>query len=324
MPLPNGVTVPSPVTGYTQFVTQRGYFAPPYVSCMFAALASILIHMGYRLPLARDAALVPPENFVWTLHKNSGAPLNSGTTIQHTKNAMGRLLPDAPMLYGAGTAAEIITLLENNAGVRVTAKCPPLPAYLKKWVGDYTGSHAFSIIGTKMEGGVRKVFWMDPMGRPAQYSGIWIPWSDVSGLLTKNSAGKIIATWAYKDTAVDPFAPPVEPDPEPEPDPTTEPDEPDPIVTIPEPTTPAVEDPGEVTSTAAKARAYVSAGAWALHPDTLAQLFMFREQTLVRVYGITADGLYQGVVARTTGTEGTNPKLVLVPVEHVTGHFTTA
>lgn len=327
MALPNGVTVPQPLAGRTQFVTQRGYFAPPYVSCMFSALGSILIWMGYELPLERNASYIPPENFVWVLHKNSGAALNSGTTVQHTKNAMGRLLPDAPMFYGSGTASELITILENDAAIRVTAKCPQLPEYLKKWVGDYTGSHAFAIVGTRVYNGVRQVFWLDPMGRPAQYSGQWIPWSDVSGILSKNASNNIIATWGYKNTAVDPdlvLEPevPVEPDPEPEPDPEIEEEDPDPPPVIEEPEVPEVDDPGATASVVPMQRAYVAAGAWALHPDTLAQLFMFRTQTLIRVYGTTADGLYHGVVARTSGTEGSNPKIVLVPVEAVTGHFT--
>lgn len=320
MALPSGVTVND--LGRKEFVTQRGYFAPPYVSCMFAALGSILIWMGYEIPLHRDAAYVPPDNFVWTLHKRSGAPLDSGSSVSHTKTAMSRLLPDAPMYYGGATSAEIITLLTNGAAVRVTARCGNLPLYLRKWVGDYTGGHAFCIIGTRMNAGVREVFWMDPMGKPWLYQGQWIPWSDVSSDLDVNGNGKIIVTYAYKDTAVDPDPQtPVDPDPEPEPDPDVDPVEPDPEP-IPDPVVDEGEDPGELGGVVNQQRAYVAAGAHALHAETLAPLFQFKAQTAVRVFGQTPDGMYYGVVARSTGIDGTNPKVVLVAAEVVSGFFT--
>jgi hypothetical protein len=297
---------------------------------MFSAWAMVLTYMGYNLPTPMNAAYVPPENFVWTMHKQSGAPLDSGTTIQHTKNAMGRLLPDAPVYYGSVTQTEFIELLEDDAAIRITALCqnlPTSPINLKKWVGDYVGLHAWAIIGTKVEGGVRKVFWLDPMGRPSQYSGVWITWDSVKNILKKNANGEIIVSFGYKNTAVDPDyvaepETPVEPDPEPPPDPDLEPEDPDEPEVIPEPEDPAVEDPGDTVGVVNQQRAYVAAGTVALHPDTLAYLFTFTSSTLVRVFGTTADGLYHGVVARHTGVDGSNPKVVLVPVDAVTGFFT--
>lgn len=320
MALPNGVSVPTPLVGHTEFVTQRGYFAPPYVSCMFAALGSVLIWMGYSIPLERKASLIPPENFVWTLHKNSGAPLDSGSSIRHTKNALGRLLPDAPVLYGSGTPSEIIDLLEDDAAVRVTARCWKLPTYLRRHVGDFTGGHAFSMIGTKVEGGVRKVFWMDPMAKPWEYAGEWIPWSDVSDDLDRNADDEIVATWGYKNTAVDPTVivdpeDPIDPEPDPEPDPIDE-DVPPPVE-IPDPP-PSEEDPETgLSGILDYQRGTVAAGTPAYHPQTLAHLFTFQDERTVRVYGLTADSVYRGVVSRTSGTDGNDPKVVLVQADSI-------
>src|SRR5687767_8803842 len=97
--LPDGVSIEN--EGSKQFVTQRGYFAKEkFASCMFAALCSILTWMGYRLPLPRKEAQTPPENFVLALHKASGAPLNEGTNIRHTRRAIRKLLPGADLDYG--------------------------------------------------------------------------------------------------------------------------------------------------------------------------------------------------------------------------------
>jgi hypothetical protein len=48
---------------------------------MLAALCTVLIRAGYKLPLARDKAQTPPENFVWAL-RTAIDPTPSGGTTQ--------------------------------------------------------------------------------------------------------------------------------------------------------------------------------------------------------------------------------------------------
>jgi hypothetical protein len=207
--LPDGVSIEN--EGTRQFVTQRGYYAKEkFASCMFAALCSVLAWMGYRLPLARKKENTPPENFVHALHLASGAPLNEGTNIRHTKRALKELLPDADLAYGHLSEEELIDALEKGAAIRVTARLQDLPGFLQKHAGR-KGLHAFSMIGTRIcnggEGrhaghqGEREVFWLDPMGRPSTgYDGDFVPWSDVREHLRRRK-GEIVITMGFKDAA---------------------------------------------------------------------------------------------------------------------------
>lgn len=206
MSLPEGVSTET--EGRQLFVTQRGYFAEHFSSCMFAALCSILTWMGYRLPLARKKINTPPENFVHLLHVTSGAPLDRGTKIKHTRQAMRELLPDAEVLYGRLSDDEFLEELRNGAAIRVTATLSDLPARLQKVAGSSNRGHAFCVIGTRMchgdvgshsdHNGVREIFWMDPMGRPSTgYKGDWISWDSVRPHLRRRG-GDIVVTLATR------------------------------------------------------------------------------------------------------------------------------
>ena len=284
MALPNGVSILP--EGRLQFVTQRGYFAPPYVSCMFAALSSVLFWMGYDQPIPRAEEATPPENFVWTMHKASGASLTSGSSIAHTKNALNKLLPDADVMFAVATPDEVIKLLENDAAVRVTAKCSKLPKHLKRWVGKYEGGHAFAIIGTRVHNGEREVFWLDPMGRPAIYDGIWIKWSDVSSILSGTNG--IVITFGYKNAAITP-PDPVEPE----------------------------EEEMPLTQVVELQRGSIPAGTPILHPVTHKVLFTSKGNESSKLMGVTSDGKFRGIMVVSKRIEGNGWKVAHVAADKV-------
>ena len=218
MSLPDGVSIGP---GRSIFVTQRGYWTRTYgfKSCMFAALAKLLEYAGYRVPLARRKSQMPPENFVLALHRASGAPLNKGSTIRHSRVALRKLLPDAPVLFGAVSDLDLVGLLIDGYMVRIAVNCGRLPNSLKRWVGEsYNGGHAVTIEDPQMseEDGLT-VLWMDPMGKPwapFNYAGQRISIWDFLPAASRTDAGLIRVTFTAKDTAP-PEEPPVEPEPVP-------------------------------------------------------------------------------------------------------------
>lgn len=198
--LPHGVVLAD--EGRRQFVTQRGYWAPPFTSCMFAALAMLLEWSGYRVPVARRLANTPPENFVKRLHLASGRPLTTGSTIADTRTSLKALLPGTPIQFGTLSDQEFINELENGAAIRVSANLLDMPADLTNWSGRGNSNHAYAVIGTRVENGVRQIYWLDPMGRPgAGYDGRWIAWDHVRRALKRDGANDLYVTLTHKDAA---------------------------------------------------------------------------------------------------------------------------
>lgn len=264
---------------------------------MLASVSMVLAWTGYDLPLPRNKADTPPDNFVYSLWVATGQTKQHGTTTAGTQKALKALLPEAPIFFGAGSPDEVIQLLENNAAIRVTVKCRKLNPHLKRWVGSYNGGHAIAIIGTRMNGTVREVFWMDPFGKPfkkdgsVRYAGEWIPWSDVSGVLDRNADGIIVA-FGYKSAAVPVVLPPV--------------------------------DNGGTGSTdmiltnvVELSRGTVAASTPVLHPQTLAPLFNIGPGEC-KLVGESADGKYFGVLVNSKKIAGKNPKVALVEKVKVT------
>ena len=201
--LPHGVVLAD--EGARQFVTQRGYWTPPYTSCMFASLAMLLEWSGYQLPLARRPESLPPDNFVRQLHLASGRSLKEGSTIADTRTALKKLLPGTPVQFGTMSNEEFIDALDKGAGIRVSARCSDMPHFLQRWSGGSDANHAYAVIGTRANDGVREIYWLDPMGRPGlDYAGDWIPFSDVRDVLHRSN-GELIVTVIFKDAAADHF-----------------------------------------------------------------------------------------------------------------------
>ncbi|HUG48571.1 MAG TPA: hypothetical protein VMP67_09180 [Candidatus Limnocylindria bacterium] len=312
MSLPAGVSVGE---GERLFVTQRGYFTPPFRSCMFAALCSILSWMGYRLPLARKEDQTPPENFVLALHEASGAPLTRATSIRESRVALRALLPDAEVRSGRLTDEEFLEELRREAAIRVIATMRDLPGYLQNWAGGGNVGHAFCVTGLRLcDGGagrhedhrrVLEVFWMDPMGRPsAGYAGDWVPWQDVRPHLRRRD-GQIVVTLGYRDSA------------------------------LRETPMPSPRGPTDVVDTVAAGsglaqgrtvaaivdqlgfRARVTDRTPVLHPQTREQVTRIAPTDRARCLGRTRDGQFTGILVNTARLEGPNPKLLLIATASV-------
>lgn len=171
---------------------------------MFASLATLLIYAGYRLPLARDESLTPPENFVLTLHKESGAPLDEGSTIAQSKKALLNTIPDAPVQFGRGNTDQLFEMMRGKRiAARVAVDCERLPDNLKRWVGKgYNGNHAVSIVRAQWSNGKKVVFWIDPMGRPWEgYVGEWVEWDTVAPAFLKGVGDIVNFTFVEKSAA---------------------------------------------------------------------------------------------------------------------------
>jgi hypothetical protein len=309
--LPAGVSLAR--AGSRQFVTQRGYFTPPFCSCMFAALCSVLTWMGYELPLARKKANTPPENFVTALHKASTAPLNQATTIGQSRRALRALLPDVDVKSGRLTDEEFIEELKKDAAIRVTASMKNLPEHLQRWAGSRDVGHAFCVIGTRIcngeagrhagHAGVREVFWMDPMGRPSKgYDGEWVPWRDVRPHL-RRKRGAIAVTLGYKDAAIRKKAGPVTDD----------------MSVI------AVESAVSLHADAAVTEIFdllgfkgrVAERTPVLNPRTGETVTRIAPTDQARCLGRTKDGRHVGILVNTAKLPGPNPKVLLIEASSV-------
>lgn len=204
-------------------VTQRGWWAPPYTSCMLAAYCMVLAKQGYTLPLDRaktayDGTNPKVVNFVLALHRATGRPLSSGTTLQDTITAVKALWapvsdPKPVIHVGAVGRHGIIDLLDQGATIRVSGG--PLSAFPRLWnlpAGYGNARHAFALEGTRLSPttGIRQVFLVDPMYRPASgYRGQWVAWAQLYHLIDKDSSGAVIATWGLPNESL--VAPPPPP-----------------------------------------------------------------------------------------------------------------
>lgn len=205
--LPPGVTIGD--AGLQTAVTERGYFCRIgdsiyFTACMFAALAELLIWAGYRVPLARKKSQTPPENFVFQLQTAGDPTPKTGSTIAQSQAALRKLLPDAPVLFGALTPTELAAALFAGAKIRVIVDCSKLPREMKTHVGQgYAGGHACNMSEPELTDGELTVLWTDPMGKPWQrYAGERRAWLDFDQALKTTSDGKIIVTLTYKSAAV--------------------------------------------------------------------------------------------------------------------------
>ena len=219
--LPPGVSYASAASELA--ITQRGWWAPPYTSCMLASYSMILVKQGYQLPLKRgqhdyDGTTPKIENMVLALHKATGRPLSSGTTLQDTPNAVaalwsGKTEPKPIIHIGAVGKAAVIDLLANkDATIRISGG--PLSALPLSWnlpAGHGNARHAMVLEGTRLSPttGQRQVFLVDPMFRPITgYRGQWVKWDTLYAWVDKDDSGAVICTWGLPGEMLQAPAPP--------------------------------------------------------------------------------------------------------------------
>lgn len=282
MALPKGVALKA--QGTAEFVTQRGYWTPPFKSCMFAALCSVLEWIGYDVPLVRTQPIAnAPDNFVHLLHVNSGASLEHGTTTAHTKKALEVTFgaDNIPLVkYGLIPEPVFLEQLAGNWAARVGVNMGKMPRHLRRWCGyGFTGAHAVALLDARVNAGKQEVFLCDPMGRPSVYGGEWVTWDSIRSAVnhTGDSVQATIGEWntAYDVAPKPPIEPPLPPE------------ESMPMIVG------GVKD--EFVS--------MPKGTPLYRPDTL-QLVTRSFKTELRVVGKTEDGKYLAVQARTLRLPG--------------------
>ena len=215
MGLPAGVTIEP---GQSEFVTQRGYFVKRYCngkffSCMLAAACTVLIRTGYKLPLTRLFSEVPPDNFVWQLHRAIDPTPTGGTTQAQTQLALQKLFGDTPppVMFGGMSLEELVQAMLEGAAVRIMVDCGRLPDRLKRQVGTgYEGGHAWALTEAAIDpDGTITFRIIDPMFDPDEpYSGTWAAWSEFDQAVEKTAGGLIKVMIGYRNAAVPPPPPP--------------------------------------------------------------------------------------------------------------------
>jgi hypothetical protein len=205
-----------------------GSYERHYTSCMLAGADMILERLGYDTPLLRDKDAYDGtnpkvHNLVYALHRATGRPLYSGTTLADTQTAIAQLFPneDVPIFYGTMTKTEITTTLYNLGIIRFSVR--PLYDMPRAWnlpAGYHGNGHA--IVANKREricngtddgwadagyhaghNNVRELHIVDPMLRPASgYTGQWVPKDKFLSFADKDTDGEYIVTWGFKSAAL--------------------------------------------------------------------------------------------------------------------------
>lgn len=174
---------------YSQRVDGR-----PFVNCLPYSICPALAFMGYDVP----------TDFGMQLRKASGVPVaeGKGTSFADMKRAVRKLLPDAPIVFGAVSDAGLLQLLAkkakpNAAGtnvVSVICRMERLPRNLRRHVGySWEGLHGLTLHGKKRAPDQTWLLYLtDPMGRTYRgYMGEWVRQADITPALYRNDAGLI-------------------------------------------------------------------------------------------------------------------------------------
>jgi hypothetical protein len=175
----------------------------PWVNCLPYSLCPVLAYMGYAVP----------RDYGSQLRKASGVPMaeGRGTSYADMERALERILPDAPVTFGAVDDGELINLLARKAKpntghvVSVTARMERLPAHLRRHVGKgWEGLHALTLhMRRKAPDGTWLVYLSDPMGRTYRgYTGEWVRWGDISPALKRNANGLVRVGYGKRGEAV--------------------------------------------------------------------------------------------------------------------------
>jgi hypothetical protein len=153
-----------------------------------------------------------PQTFVGALREASGVPrVNAhgkpqGTTTAHSRRALRKLLPEAPVLFGGLDDEEMLQRLESGEfAVRVTVTAQKLPGHLRRFVGkSWEGGHAVALSAARRGPDMAwEVFWMDPAGRPGKgYKGEFVRYEDVKGALRRTASGRVGVTAGPKNAAL--------------------------------------------------------------------------------------------------------------------------
>ena len=194
--MPLGVTDPALVF-YSQRVDGR-----PFVNCLPYSICPVLRWMGYDVP----------KDYGMELRKASGVPVaeGRGTSYADMKRALARILPDAPVTFGAVTDEGLAALLPQSKKparanvVSIICRMERLPAHYRRLVGHtWEGLHGLTLAQRRRApDGTWMLYLMDPMGRTYRgYMGEWIRQGELTPALKRNEAGLVRVIYGERGTA---------------------------------------------------------------------------------------------------------------------------
>jgi hypothetical protein len=183
---------------YSQRVDGR-----PFVNCLPYSVCPVLRWMGYDVP----------KDYGMQLRQASGVPVapGRGTSAADIRRALERILPDAPVRFGAVSDAELLVLLPQKKKparanvVSVIARMERLPAHYRRLVGHtWEGLHGLTLAQRRRApDGSWLVYLMDPMGRTWRgYEGEWIAQAELIPALHRNSSGLVRVIYGARGSAV--------------------------------------------------------------------------------------------------------------------------
>jgi len=181
-----------PITEPTRRFYSQRVDGRPFVNCLPYSICPVLSWLGYEVP----------DTFGMELRRASGVPVaeGRGTSYADMRRALDRLLPDAPIRFGAVQDAELINLLaqkkrpDARSVVSVICRMEKLPRYLRRFCGySWEGLHGLTLHGRKRApDGTWLVYLTDPMGRTYRgYNGEWVRYEELRPALKRNGEGLV-------------------------------------------------------------------------------------------------------------------------------------
>lgn len=175
----------------------------PFVNCLPYSICPVLGWMGYAVP----------TDYGMQLRKASGVPVADGRGTSHAdmRRALGRELPDAPVIFASVSDAELINLLptarkpKRGNVVSIIARMERLPRNLRRFCGySWEGLHGLSLMQRKRApDGTWLVYLTDPMGRTYRgYDGEWVRLGDVTPALKRNANGLVRVVYGERGSAI--------------------------------------------------------------------------------------------------------------------------
>ena len=191
-----------PITGPKRTFYSQRVDGKPYVNCNPYSLCPVLTWMGYDVP----------KDYGMQLREASGVPMapHRGTSDADMKRALRKLLPTAPVIFGAVSDSALVNLLagakkpNQRHVVSVSMRMQQLPKHLRRHCGyTWEGLHALTLHGRKKApDGTWLMYLTDPMGRTFRgYEGEWVSFADIQPALKRNAGGLIQVAYGLRGSA---------------------------------------------------------------------------------------------------------------------------
>jgi|ERR1035437_266793 hypothetical protein len=188
--------------GVKQTISQRGWFTKltGFTACRFATGAQCLVRTGVQVPLARQPKGV--DNFVYDLQLAGDNTPKNGSSLGQLQKGIAKLVPDAQILFGRMTDAEMFSAVQKGATVGFVANFARLTPALREafFCGrGFVGGHAMAIDAVYDDGTVDV---STPMYKPAaQAKPVRVAYSAIKNAIERDGQGNLIVWLGYQDAA---------------------------------------------------------------------------------------------------------------------------